>query len=568
VALGARLDAALTGRRGARVAVGDAPPTPAAALLAEARRLQDALRAAGLGPGDRVVLALPAGPGFVSALVAATRAELTLAPIPVPTPGELAAPDAVAVALDARALLVADGAAGARLALRRADSPCTRDARFLLRTSGTSGAARWIACSERNVLAVLDSHAEPLAREGATVLAVLPWHHAFGLVIQLLPALLAGAALVCDARGGRDPDALLALAGAHGATHLDAVPLTLRRLASARRGARSSPRSPAASSAARRWTPRSRRCSRARASRSATDRPRPRRASSSARPARGAPRRSAGRWRHPLACDVRLGEDGELAFRGPNAALGEWWPGEGLVRHDPARWVRTGDLARREGDGTYTLEGRCADAFKLANGRYVGAGALERALCARFPTLAEAMLSTPDGERLLLACTPALGAAAAHGRRGAAAPRPARRAATRRGGRRGGRVDTHAQGRARSPVADRRSAGAARRRRLSTGRAPCTGRRRPRMLRSGGTPVAGAPVARFGPPHTRRPSCSSKSSPSATNSSSARRSTPTPRTSRASSPRSASRWHGGRRWATAPRPSLTPWATRSRAPAR
>jgi long-subunit acyl-CoA synthetase (AMP-forming) len=125
-----------------------------------------------------------------------------------------------------------------------------------------------------------------------------------------------------------------------------------------------------------------------------------------------------GAWRagalgRPLGCEVRLDADGVLAFRGPNACLGTWVAdGRGagaLTVEPPDRWVRTGDLARAEADGTYTYEGRAADSFKLANGRFVAAAAVEGAVRARWPRLGEVLLSTPDGTALVLAVSPADG---------------------------------------------------------------------------------------------------------------------------------------------------------------
>lgn len=355
------------------------------------------LRARGLVPGDRVVCALPPGPAFVTMLVAALGEGLTLAPV---APGDDL--PAVRAALDAR-LVVVDGAADGhppahRPALAAAAGPPTPAVRLLLHTSGTSQARRWIALSDANLWAVLDAHAPHLALAGATVLSVLPWHHAFGLVMELLPALLAGAAIVRDPAGGRDLDALLSLADAHAPTHLDAVPHTVRRLAARRDGAALLARlrgglvggAPvdAALAAVLRGT-------RLRVGYGQTE--------ASPGITLGAP----GEWRagalgRPLGCAVRLDDDGVLAFRGPNACIGEWRDGA-LAALPADRWVRTGDLARAEPDGSYTYEGRIADAFKLANGRFVAAATIEAAVRARFPQVSEALLASPDGETLVLA---------------------------------------------------------------------------------------------------------------------------------------------------------------------
>jgi long-subunit acyl-CoA synthetase (AMP-forming) len=284
------------------------------------------------------------------------------------------------------------------VAPRPARGAPTRDARFLVQTSGTAGAPRRVALSDANVRAVLASHRAPLALDGGAALSVLPWHHVFGLVLELLPALLGGATLVRERSGGRDPGALLAAARAWPITHLHAVPLTLRLLAERDDGLALLRRlraglvggAPVSAALAERLS-----ATRLRVGYGQTE----------ASP--GICLGEAGAWRahtlgRPLGCDVRLDDDGVLAFRGPNAHLGTWRDGA-LDRHAPGRWVRTGDLAREEPDGAYTFEGRAADAFKLENGRYVPAPEAERRVRARWPQLVEAVLSSPDGRALVLA---------------------------------------------------------------------------------------------------------------------------------------------------------------------
>jgi long-subunit acyl-CoA synthetase (AMP-forming) len=297
--------------------------------------------------------------------------------------------------------------AGADL-LRRPHGPPTPAARLLLQTSGTTGARRWIALSDANVMAVVDSHVPLLDLDGAIVLSVLPWHHAFGLVVELLPALLAGAAVVRDPAGGRDPDALLRLAREHRATHLDAVPHTLRLLVA-------HPGGPALVAGLRGGVVGGAPIDHALAAALTLTRLRVGYGQTEASP--GIALGDPGAWRagtlgRPLGCAVRIDDDGVLAFRGPNACLGRWEQGA-LVPLDPSRWARTGDLARAEADGSYIFEGRAADSFKLANGRWVAAAAVERAVCARFPAVGEALLSSDDGRDLVLACSPAAGHAAA-----------------------------------------------------------------------------------------------------------------------------------------------------------
>ncbi|MDZ7630557.1 MAG: hypothetical protein U5K74_04150, partial [Gemmatimonadaceae bacterium] len=83
----------------------------------------------------------------------------------------------------------AGGPPGAPMQPRTAGSR-TETIAFLLRTSGTSAQPRWVALSDRSVVATLQSHLPHLGIDGAGTLCLLPWHHAFGLVLGLLPGLL------------------------------------------------------------------------------------------------------------------------------------------------------------------------------------------------------------------------------------------------------------------------------------------------------------------------------------------------------------------------------------------
>ncbi len=379
--------------------------TPAGSLWTGARRWTDSFREASLRAGDRLVVALPPSTAFVQVLIAALWEGVTVAVAP---PDEDI--DDMCAALDARAAVApesglcrwtADPYAGPDTvpgALRPTGTPPTPNVRFLLRTSGTTQRARWIALSDRNVLSVLVSHLPHLTLRRARVLSVLPWSHVFGLVLDLLPALLAGAEIIRSPDGGRDPKSLASLGDAWGATHLSAVPLTIQRLLATDRGPALLRRlhggivggAPVAGPLADRLAE-----TRLRAGYGQTE----------AAPgiALGAP----GEWGahylgRPLGCEVRVAADGELLFEGPNACVGVWRRHEGLDRRAPNRTVRTGDLARREGEDLY-FEGRKDTAFKLSNGRFVRAEAWEARLKGQFPSLHDALLFTPAGEDISVA---------------------------------------------------------------------------------------------------------------------------------------------------------------------
>ena len=103
----------------------------------------------------------------------------------------------------------------------------------------------------------------------------------------------------------------------------------------------------------------------------------------------------------PLGCQVRLGDHGDLQFRGPNACIGVWSDGH-LQSLDPDRWVETGDLVDIRGEELF-YRGRLGECFKLSNGRWIDAGAVEAQIRNRFPAIDEALIFSPEGEHLAIA---------------------------------------------------------------------------------------------------------------------------------------------------------------------
>ncbi len=314
----------------------------AAETLREGARLWgQAFGDAGVNAGDRVVLSVRPGPAFLSVLAAALRLRLTLAIVPVGS--DL---DAELERFDAR-VSVGEGAGSAVWSpgphggppgdpprARPAIGLPTPDARLILATSGTTGSPRWVVLSDGNLRAVLSGHLPRLGLEGASVLSVLPWTHAFGLIIDLLPAILAGATVFRDPEGGRDPRVTADLILRHRITHFSAVPLAYHRLADhsgdgallrqLRGGVVGG--APVTPSLAGLLAP-----TRLRVGYGLTE--------ASPGLALGDP----GSWvpyslGKPLGCQVRLTPGGCLQFRGPNACLGHWSEGR-LHRLLPRRWV-------------------------------------------------------------------------------------------------------------------------------------------------------------------------------------------------------------------------------------
>jgi acyl-CoA synthetase (AMP-forming)/AMP-acid ligase II len=358
-----------------------------------------ALRRAGITRGDRVLCALPNGPAFLQLLIAALADGLTLVPV---HPHEdvvalLPIVDArIAVALEGTHASVAipsraGGPPGSAIVPRTA-SQRTDGVAFLLRTSGTSAAPRWVAIGERGILAVLESHLPVLALDGASTLCVLPWSHAFGLILGVLPALLRSRRVVTTTTAPSTVDALLALCAASNVNHCSMVPLIAQRLATTPEGTQALLRLtggliggapindglvPVLSRSALRVGY----------------------GQTEASPGImvGNPGEfSVGFLGRPLGCEVRIDADDVLAFRGANASDGVWMEGT-LHRNAPDSWHRTGDLVAMR-DGAFHFLGRLSGNFKLANGRMVEAARIEALLRQRIARLTDVVVADTSGD--------------------------------------------------------------------------------------------------------------------------------------------------------------------------
>jgi len=377
--------------------IADGVRSTATALHHGANDWSRALRRAGIARGDRVLCALPNGRAFAQLLVAALTDGVTLVPVPAHESLEslLEQVDArlgVAMAATHPAFAVPSPTGGPpSVALTpRRSTVRTDGVPFLLRSSGTTGEPQWIGLSDAGIMSVLASHLPLLAVDGASVLAALPWHHAFGLVLGLLPALLRSRRIVTTSRLLRTPDAIVAEAAAHAASHMCMVPVTAARLAAMPDGLALLLRLQGGLvggaaidlplAAILRGT-------RLRVGYGQTE--------ASPGVMAGEPGEFADRLiGRPVGCEVRIENDGVLAFRGPNAYAGNWAAGA-FTWLDRGRWQRTGDIVAAR-DGLFYFIGRNAATFKLSNGRSVDAPQLERQIQQQVLTVADVVLTTTD----------------------------------------------------------------------------------------------------------------------------------------------------------------------------
>ena len=191
-----------------------------AELRATVARLAGQLRAAGVGPNDRVALAAPNGPALAVAFLAAASAAVAAPLNPRYREGELRRAFAE---LGVRATVVAPAAAdvpdapgvrrlaiaGESLALNLTEdgvpiapipvaTPAPEAAALVLQTSGTTARPKTVPLTHANLAASAASVARSLALAPADCgLVAMPLFHIHGLVAGLLAPLAAGGAVAC-----------------------------------------------------------------------------------------------------------------------------------------------------------------------------------------------------------------------------------------------------------------------------------------------------------------------------------------------------------------------------------
>lgn len=216
--------------------------TTYAELAAQAAEAAAALRAAGVGPGDRVAVWLPNHPAFASTMYGA----LAVGAVVVPVHAALTIPEARHILSDSGATAAFAGTAqlqtggdelledlGVALVAQPVGGgpPATEVAEvgddhlaLIAYTSGTSGVPKGAMLTHANLEANLDQMAAtPLAvQPDDVVLCVLPLFHIFGLNVVLNLSVRAGARIVLMERF--DPAGSVAAVGEQGVTVVAGAP--------------------------------------------------------------------------------------------------------------------------------------------------------------------------------------------------------------------------------------------------------------------------------------------------------------------------------------------------------
>jgi long-chain acyl-CoA synthetase len=425
-------------RFGSRVAIREVDPADLserrvltyAELFRAAGGAAAGLRAAGLGPGARVAVALPNSAQLVIAYQAAWLAGATIVPMnPQAHEAELAfhlgdaAVSLVVTARDSAAHRVAQrlklavvdtDAFGAMESLPpAAPALCAPgdDVAVLLYTGGTTGTPKGAMLTHRNIVVNTAQFAEWYAFEpgGETSLCVIPMYHSGGMAGVMNVPLYAAATLVV--LGRFNAAAVARAVGRHRVTRLFGVPTMFVALLADTDGRRAdysclracrtnaAPLPPAVKAAFDGLVGREVLVE----GYGLTETGPLTHANPLARPRPGSigiplPDTDARIVDLDTGRDVAAGERGELWVRGPQVMRGYWNRPEETARSLTDGWLHTGDVATMDGDGYFAIVDRQKDVI-ITGGFKVWPREVEEVLYTHPAVRLAAVAGVPDAYR-------------------------------------------------------------------------------------------------------------------------------------------------------------------------
>lgn len=281
----------------------------------------------------------------------------------------------------------------------------------LLFTSGTTGRPKGVTITERNARVATHNYALSAAVDSGTVsLCQMPLFHVVGLFTVACTVLQAGGTLLLSPQFSADETLDLVADAARGVTHYFCVPQMADRLREARNFDPAILRrlrvlqtggAPHPAASVRRWVSEGVRCAdgfgMTEAAGTVLGMP-PFDLELLARKAGCAGIASASievRLTDAQGRDVDDGAVGELCLRGPSITPGYWRDRAATETAFRDGWLRTGDVARRDADGFYTLVDRCKDMY-ISGGENVYPAEVEAALLTTGLFREAAVIGVPD----------------------------------------------------------------------------------------------------------------------------------------------------------------------------
>lgn len=376
---------------------------PAASIWTTSRAWVHTFRSLNLSKGDRIVIKIPESPAFLGILIASIWEEFCLCILP---PSEQV-DDAVNF-FDAVLSISNESSASYNLSTedllnpdqttvepRNVHDRSTGGEIFILRSSGTSSNGRWSVLPRQGVTHVLKSHIDVLEFLPEEItLSVLPWHHCFGLVLDLLPSLLHQVEVHRRTDGGRNIDDLLQQIYSLGEVRFNAVPIHLKRLLEKDENILSHLKQGIIGGAA---IPESL------AEKLMQSNLRVGYGQTEACPGICLGEKgvfTAAALGTPLGCSIDIDSDSQLHFTGENAFSG-YWTKNGFEKNHNNK-IATGDLVHQNSDGSLRFLGRIDDRIKLLNGREIDPLEIEKKLLTQFPHIQDACILTLNSIQLEL----------------------------------------------------------------------------------------------------------------------------------------------------------------------